>query len=263
MPSTLREAVRERLTLRSVAAFLVAVAMLRVVVDASVPQLAVTALLSLVAGSADVAREVYGVRESVASGWAGAVAVIGSLGLLAFDGGPVWFSALFLLAGAWLLFDAVQTARHEGLTEDEPTGREVYRDYVGRRVEESLEARPRTRRELFDTLDADDETVEAALARLQERGVVEQEGSEFRLREDEDAGALARVRGGVVGLARRIARPVTLELGSAGDEDGDRSLSPRSEPPRESPRRTDARESDTDGEREDEGDRERAREPAE
>ena len=263
MPSTLREAVRERLTLRSVAAFLVAVAMLRVVVDASVPQLAVTALLSLVAGSADVAREVYGVRESVASGWAGAVAVIGSLGLLAFDGGPVWFSVLFLLAGAWFLLDAVQTARHEGLTEDELTGREVYRDYVGRRVEESLEARPRTRRELFDTLDADDETVEAALARLQERGVAEQEGSEFRLREDEDAGALARVRGGVVGLARRIARPVTLELGSAGDEDGDRSLSPRSEPPRESPRRTDARESDTDGEREDEGDRERAREPAE
>ncbi|PSP46299.1 MFS transporter [Halobacteriales archaeon QH_1_68_42] len=256
MPSALREAVRERLTLRSVAAFLVAVAILRVVVDASVPQLVVTALLSLVAGSADVAREVYGVRESVASGWAGAVAVTGSLGLFAFDGGPVWFSMLFLIAGAWLLFDAVQTARHEGLTEDELTGREVYRDYVGRRVEESLEARPRTRRELFDAQDADDETVEAALARLQERGVVEQEGSEFRLREDEDAGALARVRDGAVGLARRIARPVTLELGSAGDEVGNRSPSARDGTPRESPRRTDARESDAD-------DREREREPAE
>lgn len=68
MPSTLREAVRKRLTVRSVASVVAALAILRVALDASVAQLAVTAALSFVAGTADIAREVYDVRESVASG---------------------------------------------------------------------------------------------------------------------------------------------------------------------------------------------------
>ena len=222
MPSTLREAVRERLTFRSAVYFLVAMGILRVAVDASVPQLAVTAVLSLVTGAADVVRDVYDVRQSVTSAWAGAVAVVGSSALLGLGEGPVWFSATFLLVGAWFLLDAVQVVRHEGLTEDEPTGREVYRDYVGRRIHETLDERPHTRRELFDALEADDETVESALERLQERGLVVQEGSEFRLDDsDEDDGTVAGIRAGLVGLARRIARPVTLELESRDDEPGD------------------------------------------
>jgi len=221
MPSTLREAVRERLTLRSVVYFLVAMAILRVAVDASVPQLAVTAALSLVTGAADVVRDVYDVRQSVTSAWAGVVAVVGSSVLLGLGEGPFWFSVTFLLVGAWFLLDAVQVVRHEGLTEDEPTGREVYRNYVGRRIHEALDEQPHTRRELFDALEADDETVEAALDRLQERGVVVREGSEFRLdASDDDGGVLAGIRGGLVGLARRIARPVTLELKSRDDADG-------------------------------------------
>jgi hypothetical protein len=219
--ATLREAVRERLTLRAVVYFLVAMAILRVVVDASVPQLAVTAVLSLVTGAADVVRDVYDVRQSVTGVWAGVVAVLGSGALLALGEGPLWFSATFLLIGAWFLLDAVQVVRHEGLTEDEPTGREVYRNYVGRRIHETLDEHPRTRRELFDALEADDETVAAALDRLQERGVVIQAGSEFRLVATEDDGALAGIRSALAGLARRIARPVTLELGSEEDEPGD------------------------------------------
>ena len=221
MPSTLREAVRERLTLRAVVYFLAAMAILRVAVDASVPQLAVTAVLSLVTGGADVVRDVYDVRQSVTSAWAGAVAVVGSSALLGLGEGPVWFSMTFLLVGAWFLLDAVQVVRHEGLTEDEPTGREVYRDYVGRQIHETLDEHPHTRRELFDALEADDETVAAALDRLQERGVVIQEGSEFRLDDSDDGGVLAGIRSAVVGLARRIARPVTLELRSEDDAPGD------------------------------------------
>jgi biotin operon repressor len=221
MPSTLREAVRERLTLRAVVYFLVAMGILRVAVDASVPQLAVTAALSLVTGAADVVRDVYDVRQSVTGAWAGVVAVLGSGALLGLGEGPVWFSVTFLLVGAWFLLDAVQVARHEGLTEDEPTGREVYHNYVGRRIHETLDEQPHTRRELFDALEADDETVEAALERLRERGVVIQEGSEFRLDDsDDDSGVLAGVRSAVVGLARRIARPVALELKSGDDADG-------------------------------------------
>jgi hypothetical protein len=226
MPSsstaTLQEAVRERLTLRAVVYFLVAIAILRVVVDASVPQLAVTAVLSLVTGAADVVRDVYDVRQSVTGAWAGVVAVVGSGVLIGLGEGPLWFSATFLVAGAWFLLDAVQTVRHEGLTEDEPTGREVYRNYVGRQIHETLDEHPHTRRELFDALDADDETVAAALDRLRERGVVVQEGSEFRLdASEDDGGALAGIRGTLAGLARRIARPVALELKSEGDEPGD------------------------------------------
>jgi len=215
--STLQEAVRERLTLRAVVYFLVAVAILRLVVDASVPQLAVTAVLSLVTGAADVVRDVYDVRQSVTSAWAGAVAVVGSAALLGLGEGPVWFSVTFLLIGAWFLLDAVQTVRHEGLTEDEPTGREVYRDYVGRQIHETLDERPHTRRELFDALEADDHTVETALDRLRERRVVVQEGSEFRLDGATDDRGLAGARNALVDFARRIARPVTLELQS-GDE---------------------------------------------
>jgi len=249
MPSALREAVRERLTLRSAVYFLVAMGILRVAVDASVPQLAVTAALSLVTGAADVVREVYDVRESVTSAWAGAVAVVGSSALLGLGEGPVWFSATFLLVGAWFLLDAVQVVRHEGLTEDEPTGREVYRDYVGRQIHEALAEHPRTRRELFDTLEADDETVEAALDRLRERGVVVQEGSEFRLDDsDEDDGTVAGIRAGLVGLARRIARPVTLELRPEDDEPGD-STSRHGVDARERANRHD-RDAETDPERE-------------
>jgi len=223
MPSTLREAVRERVTLRSVVSLVAALAILRVAVDASVPQLAVTAALSLVAGTADIAREVYDVRQSVASGWIGAVSIVGSSVLLGLGEGPVWFTATFLVVGAWFLADAVQTARHEGLTEEEPSGRTVYRDYVGRRIHGTLDEQPHTRRELCDALDADDATIESALERLCERGVVVREGSEFRL-DSAETGRLDRIRGALAGFGRRLARPVTLELGSEGDErDGPRS----------------------------------------
>jgi len=258
MPSTLREAVRERLTLRSAVYFLVAMVILRVTVDASVPQLAVTAALSLVTGAADVVRDVYDVRQSVTSAWAGAVAVVGSGALLGLDEGPVWFSVTFLLVGAWFLLDAIQTLRHEGLTEDEPTGREVYRDYVGRRIHETLDVQPHTRRELFDALEADEETVEAALDRLRERGVVVQKGSEFRLDGSTNDGALAGVRNALVGFARRIARPVTLELESDDDESG------ASAPRREIGTHTGANRHERDGEtgrdREHDGDADRERE---
>lgn len=219
MSATLREAVRERATLRAVGSVLVALGVLRLVVDASVPQLATTATLGAVTGLADIVEDVYDVRESVTSGWVGAVAVVGSVPLLAFGGGPGWFSVTLLVAGGWFLLDAVQTARHEGLTEDDPDGREVYRNYVARRTHETLAERPHTRRELCDALDADDETVEAALDRLRERDVVEQTGSEFRVRSSE-TGRLGRGRRMLADLGRRVARPVTLELES-GDETGE------------------------------------------
>jgi hypothetical protein len=61
---------------------------------------------------------------------------------------------------------------------------------------------------------------------LRKRGVVVQEGSEFRLDSGEKS-RLDRVRDRLAGLGRRVARPVTLEL-DPGEGSGERSGSPSS-----------------------------------
>lgn len=94
----------------------------------------------------------------------------------------------------------------------------MYRNYVGRRIHETLDAGPRTRRELFDALDADDATIESALDRLQERGVVVRDGSEFRL-DSTETERLGRIRSALAGFGRRIARPMTLELDASDETD--------------------------------------------
>jgi len=160
---------------------------------------------------------VYDVRQSVRNAGFGVYALIGGAAMALSDPNVGALPVAFLLVGAWFVVDAVQTVRHDGATEDQPTGREVYHDYVGRRVREALDDGPRTRRELSEALDADDEAVDAALAKLESRGVVVREGSAIRLDDTDDGGIAARV----AGLARRIARPVTLELGGDDGEDAD------------------------------------------
>lgn len=220
MPSLapLRDALRERLTAKSVGTALVFAAGFHHFFGASPIQVAATMLVGAVVGLADVAQDAYDVREAVAHGLNGAIAFAGTGLLYALgEGPPLWFLALFGSIGAWFLADAAQTARHEGVVERERDGRDVYRDYVARRVHETLEERPRTRRELRDALDADAEAVDAAVADLRERGVVVEKGSELRLDEtDESAGE--RVANRLAGLARRIARPVALEFRESDDE---------------------------------------------
>jgi hypothetical protein len=167
-------------------------------------------------GLSELVTDVYDVRQSVRhAGFGIYVLISGAALLLLGDSGLVALPVAFLLVGTWFVADAVQTVRHEGATEDEPTGREVYRDYVGRRVHEALDDGPRTRRELSEALDADDGAIDAALAKLRSRGVVVREGSAFRVVDSDDEGVAARV----AGLGRRIARPLTLELDSAGSDD--------------------------------------------
>jgi len=215
MTETLREALRDRMTVRSAAEWLVAVTVLYYVLDPAPAQFVTTTVSMGIFGLSELVTDVYDVRRSVRNAGLGVYALISGAALLLFgDPNVLAVPVAFLLVGAWFVLDGVQTARHEGATEDEPTGREVYHDYVGRRVQETLDGDPRTRRELFEELAADDEAVDAALAKLQSRGVVVREGSAFRIDDGDDGGMVARV----TGLARRIARPITLELRGDGTD---------------------------------------------
>jgi hypothetical protein len=219
MPSSLRDAVEERLTLHNLLVWVAVLAGFRFGFDATLPQLAQTVLIGGVHSLGNVVEDAYDVRESITNVWIGAIAVVGGAFLFVFGDGEAWLPVAFLLIGAWFLLDAVQTVRHEGVTAsgDEPDGREVYRDYLGRRVHEVLAERPRTRRELHDAFDADPADVDDAVETLRERGVVVQAGSEFRV-PDEEEGTLERISGSLGDLAARVARPLTLGFESDPDE---------------------------------------------
>ena len=226
MAETLREALREQVTLRAVAQWLVAGGILYFLLDPAPIQFITTTVSMGIFGLSELVTDVYDVRQSVRNAGLGVYALVsGAVLLLLGDPNVAALPVAFLLVGAWFVVDAVQTARHEGVTEDEPTGREVYHDYVGRRVHEALEDGPRTRRELSEALDADDEAIDSAVAKLQSRGAVVRESSAFRLDDTDDGGIADRV----AGLARRIARPLTLELGGDGadaDDGEDADLKP-------------------------------------
>ncbi|WP_436911089.1 MFS transporter [Halosimplex marinum] len=218
MADSLREALRDRLGFWPALQWIAVGAVLWHLLDPSPAQFVTTAVSMAVFGLSELVTDVYDVRQSVRNAGFGVYALVGGAAMLLLgDSGLVALPVAFLLVGAWFVADALQTVRHEGATEDEPTGREVYRDYVGRRVHEALDDGPLTRRELSEALDADDEAVDAALAKLRSRGVVVREGSAFRVADSDDDGVAARV----AGLARRIARPLTLEFGDGTGDTGD------------------------------------------
>jgi len=257
MMTALRDALRDRLSARTVGLTLAVFAGLHYLLGIPVTQLAASAAMGAVLGLADAAEDAYDLRSSLTHASLGAVAVVGGTALIALDGGPAWAAAAFLAVGLWFVLDAVQTARHEGLAADadDTDGREVYRDYVARRVHESIRERPRTRRELRDGLAADTADVDAAVRRLLERGAVVERGSE--LHDAPDPTRWERAREWLSGVARRIARPMALEFGGARTDDGDddTETTPDGSPAGVASARTDGR--DAGSERRGDGERER------
>lgn len=221
MDHPLRDALRERFAPRSILYGAVLLAAFHVLLDASFEQLATMAAFGAVTGLTGAARDAYDLREPVEHAGLGAIAVVGGVGLLAAGEGATWLPAAFLAVGCWFLLDAVQTVRHEGATEDVPDGHEVYHDYVARQVHDLLADRPRTRRELGDELDADDEALDAAVEKLLTRGVVTRAGSELRVASSDREGWWARTRDRLAGVVGRIARPLALEFGRESEADGD------------------------------------------
>jgi len=213
MADGLADALRDRIGPRSLLVGAGVLAALRVAFDASLAQLATTVATGAILGLSEAAEDAYDLRSGVRWLGFGGVAVVSGGALLAFGDGEAWLPAAFLLAGAWIVFDAVQTLRHDGLVERETPrdGTDVYRTYVTRRVHETLDERPRTRRELSEALDADGRDVDRAIEALRERGLLERTGSELRV-SSPDRPRFETARETLRSGAGRVARPVALEL---------------------------------------------------
>lgn len=213
MSVSLVDALRERLELRPVLVWLALMAGLYFLGTPPL-QLATTTVMSGVIGLCSVIADSYDLRESVRHVGFGAAMVLGGGGLLVFDESSVLLPVTFLLLGGWCILDSVQTVRHEGVIDPEVTrdGHDVYHDYVARRVHETLKERSQTRRELGESLDADDEAIDMAIERLLDRDVIKRTGSEFRVSLAEDRSSLDHAYAWVAGMVRRIARPITIEF---------------------------------------------------
>lgn len=214
MADALPTELREQIEARSVLGFLVLLAVLRVFLGASLVQLATTAATGAVHGLSEAAADAYDLRSEVRYLGFGGVVVLSGGALLAFGDGSSGVSAGFLVVGSWILLDAVQTLRYEGVTKSDTArdGVEVFHEYVVRRIDETLRERPRTRRELSEALDADEADVDRALETLRERGLLEREGSELRISSASDRGRLGAARDKLGSGASRLARPARLEL---------------------------------------------------
>ncbi|MGA9401915.1 hypothetical protein [Haladaptatus sp.] len=142
--------------------------------ESTAPQLATTALATASAGLTEFLSDAYDLRKPVTHAGFGVQLLLGGVALSVFDDGSVLFPAAFLAVGGWFALNAVQTVRHEGGTVPETTrdGHDVYREYVAKRIYVILDDRPPTRCELGDSLDADDEVVDAAIDRLLDRDAI-------------------------------------------------------------------------------------------
>lgn len=226
MADSVRAAVRDRLRPRSILAWCGFVAFLFWASDDATTLVGTSLVSAVVVGLSDVLAEVYGLRPEIESLGTGLIFLLSATGLSVFGDGAWWVSGSLVAITGWWVLDTIQTLRHEGLTVDEDDesrdGRDVYHDYVTRKVDETLREQPLTRRELSDALDPDDAALDRAVAELDDRGLLVREGSELRTRSPPEPGALARARGLAATAAARLAQPLTVEFEgeSSADDTG-------------------------------------------
>jgi hypothetical protein len=214
MADSARAAVGNRLRLRSILGWFVLAAFLFWFFDESAVQLGMALATSTILGLSEVLAEVYDLRSEIESLGLALVTLLGGLALVA-SGDSAGVAVPLVLAGGWMVLDAGQVLRHEGLTNDESDDRDghaVYHEYVVRQVDETLREQPMTRRELSDTLDADNAAIDRALDTLAERGLLSRKGSELQVSSPPQAGPLGRVRDGIATALGRFARPLTIEF---------------------------------------------------
>ncbi|SFR89978.1 hypothetical protein SAMN05216559_0721 [Halomicrobium zhouii] len=226
MAETLRGAVRERATTRALVGWVVVVAALYALLGSSPLQLATSLATGAVVGAARLLAEVYDLRDEVETLALGMISLAGGAALVAVEGDNQSVGVAFLLVGAWTALDAGQVLRHRGLADPSKArdGRDVYRDYLARRVHEAVRDRRRTPRELREALDAEGEEVDRAVEELRERGVLRRVGGELRSVDDDeraDRGTLARTRSAVRAGLHRLARPIAIEFESESSATGD------------------------------------------
>jgi len=222
MADALQDALRENVGVRSVLLSLGLAASLVAFLGVSPVRVGLALAMTAVSVAFEVVADAYGLRSEFDAVGVGVVALVGAAAILSLDGEGTWVAIPFAAAGGWILLDAVQTFRHLGLTEDDDArdGREVYEEYVTRRVDETLREQSMTRRELSEALDADAAAVDRALVTLDERGLLAREGSELRV-DSPTEGVAQRVREKVRGALTRLARPLTIEFRDDAEDGGD------------------------------------------
>lgn len=201
--------------------------------DAAPEQLAATTIGSAIAGGAGLVADAFDLQDGVRYGGLGLASLFGAVALFVAEG-SVLVPAGLGLAGVWLALDGVQSLRHGGIDEREdtqPDGEAVYQQYLRRRIRSLLGDRSRSRTELHETMDADPEDIDAALAQLRDRDLVSLRAGTYHRDTPDPTGRLTRVRNWLVGSARRLARPVTAEFRSDnpyGEAGKTRDVTPRS-----------------------------------
>lgn len=145
-------------------------------------------------------------------GAVGVFAVAVSLVLFGTGGSPLagtWLPAVTLLAGGWLILDAL--APRGGVAAPEPeavsTTEAVFRSFVQKLVVDELTRAPRTEAELVEMCGVSRSRVRRGLETLEANGVVRRQGDAYVLDETE-FGWAAFVRGNLARVGRRLARPV-------------------------------------------------------
>ncbi|WP_231188844.1 hypothetical protein [Haladaptatus sp. DYF46] len=214
MSTAFRDALYERLTLRTLLSWLTMLAIFWIFLDSTIPQLAIMTLTAASMGFTDLVSDTYDLRNPVKYSGFGIQMILSGGALLAFEEGTIMLPAIILVIGSWFILNAIQTIRHEGATipETDRDGHDVYRNYVAGRLYDILKERPQTRRELDESLDADYEVLDAAINQLLDRDTITQNGSEFRLATSPDPNGLTRIQEWTTGMLQRIARPLSLEL---------------------------------------------------
>jgi hypothetical protein len=134
------------------------------------------------------------------------VFVVGAASLLAL--GSDSSLVVVLVAGCVRnVYNALKAAPTRSETDrDEPADDRKPTDPTDHAVLAALEDGPRTRRELWDAVDADARTIDASLDRLRKREAVERAGSEYRIAPDPEPGLVERLRSLVPGRGRVAGR---------------------------------------------------------
>ncbi|WP_436929330.1 hypothetical protein [Halosimplex halobium] len=213
MSPTVRESLRAEIDRWWVIAAVGIVVVFAGVLEATAAELAVV-LAALHAEKGATVAEAAGVAREWVAEAASALAAGGGAGILWALGSDPSLAFVVLFAGVRSGYGAAKAGlAASGSGRDDPS---TATDRAGsvtdragstdRAVRSALADRARTRRELREAADADDEAVDAALARLRDRGAVERAGSEYRLGPESDPGFVERLRSLMSGSGRATDR---------------------------------------------------------
>lgn len=204
MCSAVGTAIRERVSLWEVLVVLASVVIFRVILEVSLLELALLFGVLGLQQCADAARSVDVSDAHVSHAAIAVVALAATVPLAQLATDSYGIVIIALMTAMRSGYSAVKATRSRDETSDS-----AVETPTTRAVRDALEGRPRTRRELWEAVDAEPNAVDTALEGLQDRNTVIRAGSEYRLDADSDPdpGLFERVRSWLFGEAPRADGP--------------------------------------------------------